>query len=106
MERTCDHVVILREGSVVLSESMETLRSGSDEWEVELLTWTSATLETLAGTDVREQKNGILSIRCSSADKNALLRRLLETNADIGLVRRARSLEDLYMQYAGGTSSG
>src|SRR5947207_10902263 len=38
VERTCDHVVILRDGSVVLSESMETLRSGSDEWDVELLT--------------------------------------------------------------------
>lgn len=106
VERTCDHVVILREGSVALSESMAVLRSGSDEWEIEVLGWTPAALEAVAGADVRDAKNGTVSIRCGSADKNALLRRLLEANADIGAVRRAGSLEDLYMRHAGGTSSG
>jgi ABC-2 type transport system ATP-binding protein len=106
VERTCDHVVILREGSVALSESMAALRSGSDEWEIELLNWTPALLEAVSGAEVRDQKSGAVSIRCSRADKNALLRRLLDANADIGAVRRARSLEDLYMRYAGGTSSG
>lgn len=106
VERTCDHVVILREGSVALSESMAALRSGSDEWEIEVLGWTPAALEAVAGADVRDSKNGAVSIRCASADKNALLRRLLEANADIGSVRRAGSLEELYMRHAGGTSSG
>jgi hypothetical protein len=31
---------------------------------------------------------------------------LLEANADIVAVRRGRSLEDLYMHHAGGSSSG
>jgi ABC-2 type transport system ATP-binding protein len=106
VERTCDHVVILREGSVALSESMAALRSGSDEWEIELLSWTPALLEAVSGADVRDQKSGVVSIRCSSAVKNVVLRRLLDADADIGTVRRARSLEDLYMRYAGGASSG
>jgi len=33
VERTCDHIVILRQGSVALSESMDALRRRSDEWE-------------------------------------------------------------------------
>jgi ABC-2 type transport system ATP-binding protein len=106
VERTCDHVVILREGGVALSESMSVLRSRSDEWEIEVLTWTPAALEAVTGADIRDQKNGTVSIRCRSEDKNTLLRRLLDANADVGAVRRARSLEDLYMQHAGGTSSG
>jgi ABC-2 type transport system ATP-binding protein len=105
VERTCDHVVILREGSVAFSESMAALRGGSDEWEIEVLNCTSRARESISGADLREQGPDIL-VRCSTADKNALLRHLLEADADIGTVRRTRSLEDLYMKYAGGTSHG
>ena len=100
VERTCDHVVILREGGVALSESMSVLRSRSDEWEIEVLTWTPAALEAVAGADIRDEKNGTVSIRCRSEDKNTLLRRLLDATPNVGAVRRARSLEDLYIQHA------
>ena len=106
VERTCDHIIILREGGIVLSESMETLRRGSDEWEIEVLAWTPAALEAVARAEIRDQKNGTVLIRCSGAEKNDLLRRLLDANVDVGAVRRAGSLEDLYMRYAGGSSSG
>ncbi len=106
VDRTCDHVVILREGSVALSESMSVLRSQSDEWEIELLSWTPDALEAVGRLEVRDQKNGTVVIRCPAAEKNALLRRLLDSDANLGTVRRAASLEDLYMHYAGGTSSG
>ncbi|MFL6518653.1 MAG: ABC transporter ATP-binding protein [Chthoniobacterales bacterium] len=105
VERTCDHVVILREGSVAFSQSMASLRGGSDEWEIEVLNATPKAREAVAGASVREQGPDVL-IRCSSADKTELLRRLLEADAEIGTVRRSRSLEDLYMQYAGGSSHG
>ena len=105
VERTCDHVVILREGSVAFSESMAALRGGSDEWEIEVLNCTPRARESLGTADLREQGPNLL-VRCSSADKNALLRGLLEVDAEIGSVRRTRSLEDLYMRYAGGTSHG
>jgi ABC-2 type transport system ATP-binding protein len=105
VERTCDHVVILREGSVAFSESMAVLRGGSDEWEIEVLNAPSLALESIAGADIREQGPDIL-VRCSGAEKNEILRRLLAADANIGTVRRSRSLEDLYMQYAGGSSHG
>ena len=98
-------MVILREGSVAFSESMASLRGGSDEWEIEVLNCAPRTREAISAIDYREQGPDIL-VRCSTADKNALLRRLLEADAEIGTGRRTRSLEDLYMQYAGGTSHG
>jgi ABC-2 type transport system ATP-binding protein len=106
VERTCDHIVILRQGSVALSESMDALRRGSDEWEIEVLKWTPAALEAIGHAKIRDQKNGTVLVRCSAAEKNNLLRRLLDADVDLGTVRRAASLEDLYMKYAGGTSDG
>jgi ABC-2 type transport system ATP-binding protein len=105
VERTCDHVVILREGSVAFSQSMESLRGGSDEWEIEIRNWNPRVHESIGTAEIREQGPDIV-VRCSSADKNALLRRLLDADAEIGAVRQTRTLEDLYMQYAGGTSHG
>jgi len=106
VERTCDHIVILRQGNVALSESMDALRRGSDEWEIEVLKWTPAALEAVGHAEIRDQKNGTVLVRCTAAEKNNLLRRLLDADVDLGAVRRAASLEDLYMKYAGGTSGG
>ena len=105
VERTCDHVVILRQGSLVFSESMAKLKRDSDEWEVEVLAWTDAAREAASGLSVRED-GAVASIRCVSTEKDALLLRLLQAGVSIGTVRRRHSLEDLYMQYAGGSSSG
>jgi len=104
VERTCDHVVILRQGSVVLSESMDKLKRDSDEWEIEILTWTYAARES-AGALIPEGGDGS-GVRCTSADKDEVLLRLLQAGARIGAVRRRHTLEDLYMQHAGGSSSG
>ena len=106
VERTCDRVVILREGGVVLSETMGELRRSSDGWEIELLAWTPTALESLAAAELREEKNGSITLRCSEADKKQFLRRLLESDIQIGAMRRSGSLEELYMRYAGGSSSG
>jgi ABC-2 type transport system ATP-binding protein len=106
VERTCDHIVILREGSVALSENMTALRSKSDEWEIEVLSWNPAAMEAVGRAEIRDQQNGTVVVRCAAAERNILLRRLLEADVDVGAVRRAASLEDLYMRYAGGTSSG
>ncbi|HEY6111578.1 MAG TPA: ABC transporter ATP-binding protein [Chthoniobacterales bacterium] len=106
VERTCDHIVILREGSVALSENMTALRSKSDEWEIEVLGWNPAAMEAVGRAEIRDQQNGTVVVRCAAAERNALLRRLLEADVDVGAVRRAASLEDLYMRYAGGSSSG
>jgi ABC-2 type transport system ATP-binding protein len=106
VERTCDHVIILNRGSVALADSMENLRRSVDEWEIEVVEWTSEAREAAAGLDVRDAAHGGSIVRCRAADKMALLRRLVNANATIGGVRNAGSLEDLYMRYAGGSSSG
>ena len=106
VERTCDHVVILRQGSVALTQSMDTLLDASDEWEIEVIDWTPAALEAVGRAEIRDQQNGTVLVRCSAGDRNILLRQLLDANVNVGAVRRSASLEDLYMKYAGGTSSG
>jgi ABC-2 type transport system ATP-binding protein len=106
VERTCDHVIILNRGSVALADSMENLRRGADEWEIEVVEWTPDAREAVAGLDVRDDQRGASIVRCRSTDKMALLRRLVNANATIGGVRNTGSLEDLYMRYAGGSSSG
>jgi ABC-2 type transport system ATP-binding protein len=105
VERTCDHVVILNQGSVVYSASMDKVRMEADEWEIEVAAWTDAA--RLAVPDAAVPKNVSAStLRCKTPDKDALLLRLLTAGASIGSVRRSHSLEDLYMRYAGGSSSG
>jgi ABC-2 type transport system ATP-binding protein len=106
VERTCDYVVILRQGNVALSQSMDELLRGSDEWEIEVLKWAPAALEAVGRAEIHDQQNGTVLVRCPAAQRNVLLRRLLELDVEVGAVRRSTSLEDLYMKYAGGTSSG
>jgi ABC-2 type transport system ATP-binding protein len=106
VERTCDHVVILSQGTVALSESMASLRRGADEWEIEVTDWTADARAALANIDVRDDgANGSL-VRCHTSEKHDVLLRLLNADARLGAVRRVRSLEDLYMRHAGGSSSG
>jgi ABC-2 type transport system ATP-binding protein len=91
VERTCDQVVILNQGSVVFAESMARVRSDADEWEIEVTATADGTPSV---------------VHCKTAEKDALLLQLLSAGSSIGAVRRSQSLEDLYMRYAGGSSSG
>src|SRR5688572_19448702 len=91
VERTCDHVVILNNGSVAYSESMAKLRSDSDDWEIEILALPAAAREAIGTAHLRERGNGTAVVRCLTADKDFLLLRLLQANASIGTVRRDHS---------------
>jgi ABC-2 type transport system ATP-binding protein len=106
VERTCDHVVILSQGSVVFSEDMAKLRSDADEWDIEVLALPAAAQELAAAVRSRTGAAGSIVLQCTSSEKDVLLLRLLQAGASIGNVRRAHTLEDIYMRYAGGSSSG
>jgi ABC-2 type transport system ATP-binding protein len=107
VERTCDHVIMLNQGSIVFSESMTTVRSTLDEWDIEVLSFPETAREAVAGAaEMRIDGSGGIIVRCKSADKDGLMLRMLQGNAKLGAVRRAHSLEDLYMRYAGGSSDG
>jgi ABC-2 type transport system ATP-binding protein len=105
VERTCDHVVILNQGSVVYSASMDKVRMEADEWEIEVEAWTDAARAAVPDAPVPDHVRAS-TLRCKTQDKDATLLRLLSAGASIGSVRRSHSLEDLYMRYAGGSSSG
>ncbi len=104
VERTCDRVVILTQGNVVFAESMATIRSQEDRWEIEVGAWTDAARAAWTGPVTALGESSVL--RCTTAEKDALLLKLLGAGASISGVRRSHSLEDLYMQHAGGASSG
>lgn len=107
VERTCDHVVILSQGEVVFSEGMAALQSESDDWEIQVLVLPQQAREAIDGAEILEDGVGGAMVRCAASKKDALLLKLLVANASIGFVRRrSRSLEDLYMRYAGGSSRG
>jgi len=107
VERTCDHVVILSQGEVVFSEGMAALQNESDDWEIQVLVLPQQAREAIDGAEILEDGVGGAMLRCAASKKDALLLKLLVANASIGLVRRrSRSLEDLYMRYAGGSSRG
>jgi ABC-2 type transport system ATP-binding protein len=105
VERTCDHVVILNQGSVVYSASMDKVRMEADEWEIDVEAWTDAARAAMPEAAVPDHVRAS-TLRCKTPDKDATLLRLLSAGASIGSVRRSHSLEDLYMRYAGGSSSG
>jgi ABC-2 type transport system ATP-binding protein len=106
VERSCDHVVILRKGGVAFSQNMARLRADSDGWEIEVTAWTAAAREAVSAADVHEKGDGTAVVRCGSASKQALLLQLMQAGAAIGGVRQASSLEDLYMNFTGGSSNG
>jgi ABC-2 type transport system ATP-binding protein len=106
VERTCDRVIMMRQGSVVFAEGMAALRDDSSSWEIEILAWTPAAREAAAAAAVTDRTDGRSLVRCATADKQALLLGLLQAGAAVGAVSRGTSLEDLYMKHTGGSSSG
>jgi len=106
VERTCDQVVILRKGGVALSRDMARLRAEAGTWEIEVLSWTATARAAAGPAEVRDVGDGVSLVRCSVAEKQALLLGLLTAGAMIGRVREASSLEDLYLEFTGGSSDG
>ena len=109
VERMCDRIVMLRRGEVVLSEAIANLMTASDQCEIEVTRWQPALTSRLAeaAAEIVRQNGDAAVLRCPEARKDDLLRLLLELGISIGAVRSGRrSLEDLYMELVGGTSSG
>jgi len=104
VERSCDHVAMIRQGELVLSRGLADLAAESDDWEVEVVGLDEAGKAILAeaGFAALREANGRTYLGCTSATKNDLLRRLIDLPVEIGAVRPAGlSLEDLYMKHSG-----
>lgn len=105
VERTCDHVVIVRQGELVLADQLSSF-GAAEHWEIEVHGWSDAhrpRLQPLGASLVREADGSAL-ISCDTPVKQAVLRALIELSLEIGTVQRARgaTLEDTYMKHASG----
>ena len=105
VERTCDEVVMVRKGQVVLADRLSSFGAGQ-HWEIEVSGWTADHRNQLrdhAVTVVSESADGALLV-CDASAKQALLRALMALPLDIGTVRRApgTTLEETYMKHAEG----
>jgi ABC-2 type transport system ATP-binding protein len=108
VERTCDEVVMVRQGQVVLADRIASFGAAGQSWDIEVFGWTLAhagLLEPGLGT-VLQQTDGGAVLRCDVSTKQALLRAIVDANLDIGTVQpmRAATLEEAYLKHAGVTS--
>lgn len=109
VERSCDRVVMIRSGELVLSKELGSDDPESALWEVELIGGGDDAIERLAtrGFVPNEHRDGSAEFHCSTEQKAELLRAAAELGLEISKVqRRAETLEELYMQHLGGSSDG
>jgi len=109
VERTCDRVVMIRKGELVLSKELGAPEEESESWEVELVGPIDADRERLAsdGLVPDESREGRTVFRCSKEQKNQLLTSASSLGLEIAKVEERReSLEELYMKLLGGSSDG
>src|SRR5687768_3364927 len=108
VERTCDEVVMVRDGLVVLADRIASFGAVSQSWDIEVFGWTTAHASVLehGAATVSQQSDGVAILRCDAAFKQALLRAIVAANLDIGTVQpmRAATLEETYMKHAGVTA--
>jgi len=104
VERTCDEVVMVRQGEVVLADRIASFGAASQQWKIEVLGWTPTHRGLLReGVTVLQETDGAAILGCDAADKQALLRTLIAMPLDIGTVQpmRAATLEETYLKHAG-----
>jgi ABC-2 type transport system ATP-binding protein len=109
VERVCDHVFMIRKGELVYSQVIAQTPTASDLWEVEVQGWGRDATPLLCDCEyelLSVQEDRAL-LRCSAGAKRTLLQKLVTTPLDIAAVRptKTKSLEDLYMEYVGGSNS-
>ena len=92
VERTCDEVVMVRGGEVVLTNRLSAFAE-SEHWEIEVRGWTAAHGARLDGHafDVSSEADDAAVLVCDEAAKQALLRALIELPLEIGAVQRTRA---------------
>jgi ABC-type multidrug transport system ATPase subunit len=110
VEKTCDEVVMVRQGQVVMADRIASFGAAGQHWDIEVIGWTTAHAGLLrdgAVTVIKQtgaqQTDDAVILRCEAGDKQALLRAIVGANLDIGTVQpmRAATLEETYLKHAG-----
>jgi ABC-2 type transport system ATP-binding protein len=100
VERSCDQVIMIRNGEAAFAGTMDTI-AGSNDWKVEVTGLDEVLTARLTGAGFRieEGERGVCRVICSSETKRDLLRTLIDMPVEIGRVDRTQGLEDAYMRY-------
>jgi ABC-2 type transport system ATP-binding protein len=104
VERTCDEVVMVRQGQVVLADRIASFGAAGQQWDIEVLGWTPSHRSLLRDeVTVLQETDGAAILRCDAADKQMLLKILLAVPLEVGTVQpmRAATLEETYLKHAG-----
>jgi ABC-2 type transport system ATP-binding protein len=105
VERTCDEVVMIRQGEVVFAEHLSAFAGQSQQWEIEVLAWDASVKDQLAGLNFTflSELGDKATLLCPGEAKRDLLHKLTELPVEVGTVQRHRgaTLEDTYMKFVG-----
>jgi ABC-2 type transport system ATP-binding protein len=105
VDKTCDEVVMVRQGQVVMADLIASFGASSQHWDIEALGWTPAHSSLLrdGAATIVQQSDSATILRCDASAKQALLKALVAANLDIGTVQpmRAATLEETYLKHAG-----
>ena len=108
VEKTCDEVVMVRQGQVVMADRIASFGASSQHWDIEVIGWTTAHAGLLrdGAITIVQQTDGATILRCEAAEKQALLRAVVAADLEIGTVQpmRAATLEETYLKHAGAAS--
>ncbi|MDZ7774047.1 MAG: ABC transporter ATP-binding protein [Balneolaceae bacterium] len=100
IERLCDHVIMIREGQVVMSGDIHELTASEDRWKIEVEGWQESYAGRLGGEGVSvRQELDLHVIECDGGRKEEVIRTLLDLQVNIlRLNPSTRSLEERYME--------
>ena len=105
VERTCDEVVMVRQGQVVMADRIASFGATSQQWDIEVVGWTTVHTSVLreGAVTIVQQTDDAVILRCEAADKQALLKAIVDAGLEIGTVqpKRAATLEETYLKHAG-----
>lgn len=100
VERSCDRVVMIKAGKLVMNESLANLNAGEEErWEIDVGVEADGAVEAIQGAGGTLTVQGAdRTVACTADTKRAVMQALAVSGVEIGEIRRVRrSLEDRYM---------
>lgn len=100
VERLCDHIVMIRNGRVVMEGNLGDITTIGDRWSIEINRWEKKFDRVLKpfNTEVTDHSEYV-EVTCDREEKNEVLRGLVDLPVEIvGIRPKTQSLEDLYMK--------
>jgi len=99
VEQLCDHVVIIRNGEIILSTEIKNVTEYENRFIILVSGWNDDYRNSLPVQVQIKKDNKRTIIECTEAEKDEVIRFCLDKNIDIRLIeQRKNTLEDIYMK--------